>query len=392
MQTQALPRTALYSLSVGYFVMGIAGLSVVGLNAPIADALAIPPGQVALLMTIFAGTYAVAAVGLQMLIGGWNRQRLILLGLGAIALGCVGAALSTSFAALAAARVVMALGAALVGPMASASGAALAPPARRGEALGVVFTGMTVSTVLGVPISAWIGHAYGWPAAMLLIGALAAVTAALVQRLVRGTGRGQRTSAADLFGVFGDLRLTTAILVMMFQMAAQFSLYAMMPAYLVKVQGFAEAQIPLVLFGFGLGGIVGNQIATRLVGTLGPERLIAIAIAGVACSAVTLFLVPPGPVAAAAVLAPLSATGFLIMAPQQARLVAMAPDRQNLVLSLNASAIYVGMAAGSAIGGTMFSTIGGGLLPLGTAALSLMAFASFKASRRRPPAGCSAAA
>ncbi len=160
---QAAPKTlGLWSLSMAYFVMGTSSIAVVGLVNNMAADLQVSKPDVAVLITVFALTFALAAPLLQVAAGSLPRRSLLLGGLVVMASGCLLSALAPSYGGVVAARVLMALGAAAVGPVASGLGAGLVPPERQGHALAVVFGGMTLASVLGLPLTAWLGAQLGW--------------------------------------------------------------------------------------------------------------------------------------------------------------------------------------------------------------------------------------
>ncbi|NDG39039.1 MAG: MFS transporter, partial [Betaproteobacteria bacterium] len=136
----------LWSLSLAYFSMGTSSIAVVGLVNNMAADLGVSKPDVAVLITVFALTFALAAPLLQVAAGSLQRRTLLLGGLVVLATGCLLSAIAPSYAGVVAARVLMALGAAAVGPVASGLGAGLVPPERQGQALAVVFGGMTLTS------------------------------------------------------------------------------------------------------------------------------------------------------------------------------------------------------------------------------------------------------
>lgn len=382
---------ALWSLSGCYFALGVASLSVIGLAAPMADGLGVSQASIAFLMTAFAVTYAIGAPSLQMLIGDWDRRLMLLMGLGGIAGGMILCAVAPSYEIVLAARVLMALGCCLIGPMSLALGASLVPPDRRGMALGIVFTGMTISTVIGIPLTAWLGSQIDWRVVMVLIGGLAAAIALLVWLVVPTGSRGQRTTPTDLMSVLSDRVLAPAISVTLFQMAGIFATYSLIGLFLSTTIGMSEDLLSPVLLIFGVGGVIGNVLATQLVGRFGPDRMIPaslIILAGI--FALLGIWSPPVPIALG-LLVIWAICGMMMMVPQQARLVSLRPQAQNLILALNASGLYVGMAGGSALAGIVSGRFGTGYLPLASCLMILAALAAFKLSYKRANTGAGCA-
>ena len=382
-QNQAPDGFALIVLSTCYFTLAVASLSVVGLLTPMAGGLQVSESSIAYLVTAFAMTYALAAPALQMAVGDWDRKTLIIGGLAAIACGCVVTSIATDYWIMVLGRVLMASGAAVLGPMASAAGAALVAPEKRGAALGTVFAGLTVASVIGVPATAWLGDQIGWRATMVTIAALALCVAAAIWLSVPGGGRGERSNARAILDTLMDRTLAPALSVTLFQMAGQFCVYAVVAVYIIEHFGVAPALVPLGLFAYGIGGIVGNIIATRLIDRLGADRLIRISLVATTIVALIVQLAPQIPALAFVLMASWSVCSMMVYAPQQARLINLAPRRANLLLALNGAGLYVGMAVGAAISGTMFAASRTEWLALASAALFSVALVTFLVSVRR---------
>jgi DHA1 family inner membrane transport protein len=378
------PRSVLLSLASAYFVLGVASLAIIGLVPPIARDLGVAPASVALLVTAFALTYAVASPVSQMLIGHWDRRRLILTGLGLMALGLVGSGLAPSYATLFISRMVMAVGAVLVGPMASATAASLAHPAERGAALGTVFGGMTMATVLGVPASGWMGSAVGWRETMGVLALITVAGAVWVRLAVPGDSRGQRSSFADIKELLGDRPVAAALGVGLFQIAAQFVTYALVGAYLTENFDVPQALIPLGLALFGIGGVVGNAVASRLMLRIAPARMVGIGLCALAAVMLAFILAPiltpSGPWLAMMLMLLWAIAGVSPMASGQAWLIQMAPG--NLVLALNAAGMYVGIAGGSAISGLTHTLVGSWAMPFASLAVVGLAGLSYRIARK----------
>ncbi len=381
-QSQTPPRGALSALAGGYFTLAVASLSVVGLLGHMFAGLAVSTSAVAYLVTAFALTYAVAAPTLQMLAGDLDRRTLILVGLCTISAGAITNALAWTYETALAGRCIMAIGASVVGPMASAAGAGLVAPERRGAALGYVFAGFTVATVVGVPLTAFSGDTVGWRATMMLIAGLALSVAFAVAVTVPGGSRGTKANFRAVANALTGKRTGLALIVTLFQMAGQFVTFAVIAAYMVDRFNLAETSVPLILFLFGVGGIVGNLIATRLVDVLGPERLILNSLLVTAAILMMLQFAPSNVVVGVLLMFAWSVAGMLIYAPQQARLVAVAPDSGNLLLALNASMLYAGMAAGALLSGLLYELNGAQYLALGSSLLMLVGTGAFLLSRR----------
>ena len=188
----------------------------------------------------------------------------------------------------------MGLGAAAVGPMALAVAAGLTPPEQQGRALAVAFGGMMLATVLGIPLSAWLGGLVGWRAVLLVIGLIGLGAAVAVFRLVHDTNAGGRVRVRTLVSVLVRRRPGLSVATTLLQMAAQFATYALLMPYLTDHAGVEPSWGAVALFMFGIGGIVGNLAGGRLADRIGADRTVAFSLGGVAITFLGLMVVPPG--------------------------------------------------------------------------------------------------
>ena len=373
-------RFALIALAAAYFFIGATSLSIIGLVPEMSADLGVTPASIASLVTIFALVYAVAAPGLQAALGGFSRAKLVSAGLVLVALSCFGSAMAGDYATVAASRATMALGAAVAGPTASAAAASMVPPERRAQALATVFAGLTLSTVFGVPLASFLGQTFGWRSAWVAIGLAALLVAPLVLLAMDRTNRGTKASVSALIAVMRDRALALTIATTALQICAQFITYALLTIWLLDHLGTPVSLVPVALLVFGIGGVVGNALATPIERRLGPETTVRLCLIVLALALLGLWFSTPWP-ALILVLAFLwSASGLMIMAPLQSRLVRLAPEAVNLSMAMNASAIYVGMSAGAALSGVFFTQFGLANLPLISVIAAVLALLVFQAS------------
>lgn len=381
-KTPPVPNFALAVLSACYFILAVASLSVIGLLLPMAEGLQATESEIAYLVAAFSITNAVAAPVLQTVVGDWDRRRLIVIGLGAMAVGTALTGLAQQYGVAVAGRMLLAVGAAIVGPMASAAGAAMVEVAQRGMALGKVFAGMTVATVMGVPLTAVGGDLIGWRATLLVIAGIALLIAVAVWLVVPDTPRGQRARMAEIWGILTDPILSPAIAVTAFQMAGQLATYAVIAVYLVEWFSVPAAWLPYALMMFGIGGIAGNLFAMRMIDRVGPDILILASLLGTGTVFIALQVVPPLPWLVFALLGCWAGASMVLFAPQQSRLIGMRPAMANLLLALNGSAVYGGMAVGAAVGGLVYDRAGVVWLAPASAGFVALALVSFLVSKR----------
>jgi len=159
-------------LAIGAFAIGTEALMIAGLLPAIAADFHTTIATAGELITIFAIAYAVGSPILSALCGNLDRRRLLMIALSCFTAANLLAATTQSLWQLVAVRVLLALSAGLFMPTAYAVAASLVPPERRGRAIAAVTSGMTIATVLGVPLGAWIGGHADWRSTFLIVAVL----------------------------------------------------------------------------------------------------------------------------------------------------------------------------------------------------------------------------
>lgn len=382
----------LWSLSLAYFTMGTSSIAVVGLVPNMAADLGVSKPDIAVLITVFALTFALAAPLLQVAAGSLPRRTLLLCGLVVMGTGCLLSALAPTYGGVLAARVLMALGAAAVGPVASGLGAGLVPPERQGHALAVVFGGMTLASVLGLPLTSWLGSLWGWRAMFLGLALCSLLTALTIGVLVSDRRSAPSISLASFGQVFRQRAAAWSVAMSVCHMSAQFSLFALVAPFLMERFGVPPGQVSLALLVGGISGVAGNLLAGRLGDRLGAARSLQLSVVGMACGSAALLLLPGLPWLGMAAYGFWSMAGMGFYAPQQKRLIGLAPDLRNLLLAINASALYVGMSLGAAAGSQAWVLLGPWSLPAVAMVFIGCSMGSFHLSRRAELGGPAALA
>jgi predicted MFS family arabinose efflux permease len=350
-------RGSLYTLALGTFAVGTGGFMIAAILPSIARSLGTNVQAAGQLVTIFALTYAVSSPLLTALTAAWPRRRLLMLSLAGFVVANLIAAAAPGYWWLATARILLALAAGLYVPNANAVASALAPAAYRGRALAIVNGGITVAVALGVPAGAFVGAHFGWRATFIGVAALSvAALLVLAIRLPREiaasapAGLKARLAVIAMPGVFPTL-VTTALWA-----TGAYVVYTYVSPLLTAATGLSPDTVGLVLtllgiFAIGgvtLGGYANDRFGTRLA------QAVTLPVSAASFAGLTLGAITWAPHALAVILPlvalwGLSAWGFF--PPQQARLVGVAGlPNTPVVLSLNASFMYLGFSLGAALG------------------------------------------
>ncbi|MFC3835464.1 MULTISPECIES: MFS transporter [Deinococcus] len=363
-----MPRS-LWVLALGNFAVGTSGLVLAGILGLLAADLDVPLGTAGTVITAYALTYAVSAVLLSGVTGHLPRRTLLIAGLGLFTLGNVAAAVAPSFGVLLLARAVSAVGASVFTPVASGVAAALVPPELRGRALALVFVGIPVATVLGVPLGTWIGGAFGWRTAFWLVVAVGVLALAGVAALVRPVVT--PPAASPWRTLLRRPALVRALLVTGLLYLGQFAVYPYLVSALRGVTGLDAGGITGILLLFGVAGLLGNALGGRLTDVWSGPGTLRSGLILTAASLLALPLVLGHGWSVAVVAFAWGAGSLLVNPPQQSHIVDLAPGAAGVALALNASALYVGQALGAPLGGafagnhlTQLGYVGGGVVLL----------------------------
>jgi predicted MFS family arabinose efflux permease len=343
-----------WSLLFGNFVIGCGVMVVAGSLNDVIASLEVSVALGGQLIAVAAVAMAVGAPVLAAALGRIDRRLLLTLALVWYAVGHAACALAPSMAVLTPVRALAVLAAAVFTPQAAAAVGWLAPPAQRAGAITFVFLGWSVASVLGMPLHSFIGETFGWRWAFGLVALLAAGGALWVWRVVPDGVRPPPLNLAAWKDVVTHPALMAVVMVTALSGAGQFTLFSYIAPYYRQVLGASALEISLLFGWFGLFGLLGNVLLTRLIDRVGPARAVA---ALIVCMGITMAVWPlAGSVALMAVaLVPWALGCFASNSAQQARLGLAAPVLAPALMALNTSAIYAGQAIGAASGGALMS-------------------------------------
>lgn len=382
------PRT--YLLALGAFAVGTSGYIVSGVLPAVSRELDVSVATAGQLGTAFAIAYAVASPLVAVATGRWERRRLLVAALLVSTLGNALAVLAPSYELLLGTRVLAALGAAGYMPAAAAIATVLNPPERRGRALAMVFGGLTFALVLGVPAGNLLSGPLGYHGVFALVAAVSLVGAVAVRWGVPTVAAPPEVGLRERFAVAGDrqvrLVLGMTVLACLSAMAA-FTYVAPFLSAAADVHGTA---VSLLLLGYGLGATVGNSLGGRAVDRYGSRTPLLVAFGFAIVLMATLPLTATTAVSAAVVMFAWGMFTWSINPPVQHWLIELSPSNSGLLLSLNASAIYLGVGLSGVFGGLVINVAGILVLPpiaavVAVGALVLLVLASRRPVRDRVP-------
>ena len=275
--------------------------------------------------------------------------------------------------------------------VASLVAASLVAPHLRGRAVSSVMLGLSVALVAGVPAATWLGQTAGWRSAYWLVVVLAAATVAAVLAVVPSMpGRPEATVRGEL----GALRRPQVLLTLgigIVGFGGMFALYSYIAPLVTDVAELSRGTLPLVLFVYGIGGVVGTALAGRLGDWALFPSVAGALVALMVVLAGTALVAPWAPGLVVAVFL-VSVSGSTLAILLQLRLMETAGEAQMLGAALNHSALNLANALGAWLGGLVIaaglgyrapSVVGAGLAALGL--LPLVASGVLRRRAQRAP-------
>ncbi|MCK1612394.1 MULTISPECIES: MFS transporter [unclassified Bradyrhizobium] len=367
-------KLILAALMIAAFAIGLDTFVIIGALEVISGDLNISTGAAGWIISIYALSYAVFAPLNAWMFRAASRRNVQILSVSIFIIGNVICAIAPNFATLAAARVISAYGAAMFTPAATALATELLPPGSKGSALSLIFGGMTVSQVAGVPATSWIADAIGWRFAFGFVAVAGLLALLIFAPMMSGVSakapeRGKSPASKDFpKAIYGVLSVT------LFVVISEFVVYSYVS---VIITGSLLPGVPLLsaaLFAYGFGAVTGNAACGFLTDRFGPYKVL-IAVIG-AQLIVLVALVGFGHHGALTVLIAFlwGNASYMYLVPIQHRLLDLAGERSKLVLAMNSSTTFAGIAIGAVVGGILVETSGVTSLAAGSILIGLIGF------------------
>lgn len=342
-------RSAMIGLAVGTFAIGTGEFVIMGLLPQVARDIRVTIPEAGHVISTYALGVVLGAPVLAVLGAGWPRRRLLIALMTFFAFGNLASAFAPGYGSLMALRFIAGVPHGTFFGVAALVAASLAPPGRRAGAVGLVMLGLTSATLVGVPIATWFGQHFGWRAAFVFVGAIAALSCGLIYRGVPDLPAVSGASPLRELGALARPQVWLTLGIGAIGFGGMFAVYSYITPTLTQVTGLALGAVPLVLALFGGGMVLGNLVGARLA-----DKSLMGTIAGLLVW--DALIMAAFPFTAHNVLW-VSINVFLIgtvvaIAPAlQIRLMDVAGDAQTLAAALNHSAFNTANALGAWLGG-----------------------------------------
>lgn len=380
------PSLALAALAVGAFAIGTGEFVIMGLLPDVAGGLGVDIPDAGRLISAYALGVVVGAPLLIAAANRFPRKAVLVTLMGGYAGFNLLSALVPSFELVFGARFLAGLPHGAFFGIGAVVAGNLVTPDRRARAMAMMFAGLTLANVAGVPVGTLVGQQIGWRWVFAVVGLIAAVAALAVVLAVPDVRDGRGVRLGQELRALTRRPVWLALLIATVGGAVLFSTYSYITPMLTEVAGFTPTEVTLLLALFGVGMTVGNLIGARLADVATMPTIYGALVADIV---VALLFVPALQNQATAVVAlfAFAVATFSLVPAVQLRIITAAGDAPNLASGANQAAFNVANAIGAALGGAVigagFGYASPNIVAAGLAAIGLAVAVVAGRSERR---------
>ena len=345
---------ALLALAIGAFGIGTTEFVIMGLLPGVARDYGVSIPTAGLLVTGYALGVVVGAPLMTALGTRIPRKRMLMLLMGLFVAGNTVSALAPTFNVMLAGRILASLTHGAFFGIGAVVAAGLVAAERKAGAFALMFTGLTVANVVGVPLGTLVGQHLGWRVTFAAVAVLGVVGLAGIARLVPEQPRQDGVRLRHELIAFRNVQVLLAMAMTVLGFGGVFAAVTYIAPMMTGVAGYAESSVTWLLALFGLGMIGGNLLGGRYA----DRRLMPmlyVTLGGLALVLGLFTVTAHDRTAAAVTIALIGALGFATVPPLQKRVLDQASDAPTLASAVNIGAFNLGNALAAWLGGAVIS-------------------------------------
>jgi len=347
---------ALYALTAGAFGIGVTEFVIMGLLIQVGADLGVSIPAAGLLISGYALGVVVGAPIMTIATSRWPRKTALLVLMAIFTIGNAACAIAPDYWTLMAARVLTAFAHGTFFGVGSVVATSLVAPNKKASAIAVMFTGLTVANILGVPFGTWLGQGFGWRATFWAVTVVGLAALAVIAAFVpRDTAAQEPTKLRDDLAVLGRRSVLVGLLTTVLSWVGVFAVFTYIAPILTRITGFQDAAVSPILLVFGAGLVAGNLFGGRLA----DHKLMPTLFGSLFGLAVVLGLMTfavHSQIAAVVFVGLLGFAAFATVPPLQMWVLDKAHGAgQSLASSFNIAAFNLGNAIGAWLGGIVIT-------------------------------------
>lgn len=354
---------ALFALTLSAFAIGTTEFVIVGLIPTMAQDLNVSLPSAGLLVSLYAVGVAIGAPVLTALTGKWNRKQVLLAVMALFVAGNLLAWQAPSYETLIVARILTGLAHGVFFSIGTTIATGLVSKEKAASAIAIMFTGLTVALVTGVPLGTYIGQTFGWQSTFLVVAILGGI--ALIGSALLVPNNLKQASVANIstqFKVLAEPRLLLVYAITAVGYGGSFIAFTYLAPILQQISGFDAMAISLIMLVYGVSVATGNILGGKMADKMGPIKALTIIFAGLATVLLVFNFTVVNPITAVITILVWGAFAFGNVPGLQVYVVKLAekhtPDAVDVASGLNIAAFNVGIALGAWGGGLIVAEVG----------------------------------
>ncbi len=360
---------AILALLISAFSIGTTEFVIMGLLLEVANDLNVSISAAGLLITGYALGVAIGGPIITTLTRQLPQKSLLFRLMLVFIAGNLLAAVAPNYSILMAARVIASFTHGTFFGVGSVLATRLVPPEQQSRAVAMMFAGLTLANILGVPLGTFIGHNWGWRTTFGFVSLLGGISLAGIALLIPKLDLTPPAKLQQELQVLFDKQVIFALLMTVLGFGGVFTAFTYIAPILTDITGFSEEAITPILLLFGLGMTFGNIAGGKLSDWKLMPSLIGILVSLSAILAAFTFTSQEKWMALVTIFL-WGFAAFAIVPALQMRVLAMAKIAPSIAASLNISAFNLGNAGGAFLGGLVIDTHGLGAIPMAAAAVT----------------------
>ena len=344
----------LLALAIGAFAIGTTEFSPMGFLPQIAENLNISIPTAGMLITAYALGVMIGAPIMTLWFGHFPRRKALIILMAIFTLGNIFAAIAPNYWGLMGARIFTSLNHGAFFGIGSIVAISVVPKDKQASAVAMMFMGLTIANIGGVPLATWIGQNIGWRMSFALIAILGVITMLSLWKALPEGELGQRPDVNAELKVLTRLPVVLALLTTVMSAGAMFTLYTYIAPSLHHITHATLTVITFMLVLIGIGFSIGNHLGGKFADLSVTKTLVGFLV--VLMVMMLLFpILAKTTIGAGIALIIWGTAAFAVVPPLQMRVMSVAHEAPGLASSVNIGAFNLGNALGAAAGGAVLS-------------------------------------
>lgn len=347
---------AIWMLAIGAFAIGMTEFVIMGLLPNIARDFDVSVSQAGQLITGYALGVAIGGPIIVMLTIKWNRKYLLLALMAIFIIGNIAASFSPNYGFMMTSRIITSLAHGSFFGIGSILAASMVKPEKRASAMALMFMGLSMSNILGVPFGTLIGQNFGWPMTFIIISVIGALALIGIIIFVPMKKETVKSSVLNELKILKEKRLWLTLAVTLFGFSSVFAYFTYISTVLIDVSHVQENLISYLLIIFGIGVTLGNVVGGKLA-DWNLNKALKIIFSTFILYFILLYFVQMNGLLMVAGIFFFGLIGFSMSPSLQYKSTLISQDAPTLASTLNQSAFNLGNALGAFIGGVVVTNL-----------------------------------